>query len=55
MRRASRSTRGIGRRCTQGETLVREDCVVVRLYHERIHAAAAPAVQGLRFHRRRRR
>ncbi len=34
----------------KAEGLVREDCVVVPLYHERFHAAAAPAVQGLRFH-----
>lgn len=34
----------------KAENLVREDCVVVPLYHERFHAAAAPAVQGLRFH-----
>jgi ABC-type transport system substrate-binding protein len=34
----------------KAEALVREDCVVVPLYHERFHAAASPAVQGLRFH-----
>jgi ABC-type transport system substrate-binding protein/methyl-accepting chemotaxis protein len=34
----------------KAEALVREDCVVVPLYHERFHAAATPAVQGLRFH-----
>lgn len=34
----------------RAETLVREDCVVVPLYHERFHAAAAPIVQGLRLH-----
>ncbi len=34
----------------KAEILVREDCVVVPLYHERFHAAASPAVQGLRFH-----
>jgi oligopeptide transport system substrate-binding protein len=34
----------------KAEGLVREDCVIVPLYHERFHAAASPAVQGLRFH-----
>lgn len=34
----------------KAETVVREDCVVVPLYHERFHAAAAPIVQGLRLH-----
>lgn len=34
----------------KAEALVREDCVVVPLYHERFHAAASPEVQGLRFH-----
>jgi ABC-type transport system substrate-binding protein len=34
----------------KAETLVREDCVLVPLYHERFHAAASPAVQGLRLH-----
>lgn len=34
----------------KAEHLVRDDCVVVPLYHERFHAAAAPAVHGLRLH-----
>jgi ABC-type transport system substrate-binding protein/methyl-accepting chemotaxis protein len=34
----------------KAETLVREDCVLVPLYHERFHAIAAPSVQGLRLH-----
>lgn len=34
----------------RAEMLVREDCVLVPLYHERFHAAAAPTVQGLRLH-----
>ena len=34
----------------KAETLVREDCVLVPLYHERFHAAASPALQGLRMH-----
>jgi ABC-type transport system substrate-binding protein len=32
------------------EHLVREDCVIVPLYHERFHAIATSAVQGLRLH-----
>jgi oligopeptide transport system substrate-binding protein len=34
----------------KAEALVREDCVLVPLYHERFHAAAAQAVQGVRLH-----
>ncbi len=34
----------------RAENLVREDCVLVPLYHERFHASAAPAVHGLRLH-----
>jgi oligopeptide transport system substrate-binding protein len=34
----------------QAETLVREDCVVVPLYHERFHALTSPLLQGLRLH-----
>ncbi len=34
----------------KAEALVREDCVMVPLYHERFHAAAAPEIQGLRLH-----
>lgn len=34
----------------KAEHLVREDCVVVPLYHERFHAAAAPSLQGVRLH-----
>jgi len=34
----------------RAENLVREDCVLVPLYHERFHAAASPAVHGLRLH-----
>ena len=34
----------------KAETIVREDCVLVPLYHERFHAAASPALQGLRLH-----
>jgi ABC-type transport system substrate-binding protein/methyl-accepting chemotaxis protein len=34
----------------KAETLVREDCVLVPLYHERFHAVATPSVQGLRLH-----
>lgn len=34
----------------KAETLVREDCVMVPLYHERFHAAASPTLQGLRLH-----
>jgi ABC-type transport system substrate-binding protein len=34
----------------KAESLVREDCVLVPLYHERFHAAASPEVQGLRLH-----
>jgi ABC-type transport system substrate-binding protein/methyl-accepting chemotaxis protein len=32
------------------EHLVREDCVLVPLYHERFHAVATASVQGLRLH-----
>ncbi len=32
------------------EHLVREDCVLVPLYHERFHAIASAGVQGLRLH-----
>jgi ABC-type transport system substrate-binding protein/methyl-accepting chemotaxis protein len=34
----------------KAESLVREDCVLVPLYHERFHAAAAQSVQGVRLH-----
>jgi oligopeptide transport system substrate-binding protein len=34
----------------KAEALVREDCVLVPLYHERFHAAASQGVQGLRLH-----
>ncbi|MCC6332700.1 MAG: ABC transporter substrate-binding protein [Myxococcales bacterium] len=34
----------------KAENLVREDCVLVPLYHERFHAAAAHTVQGVRLH-----
>jgi ABC-type transport system substrate-binding protein len=34
----------------KAEQIVREDCMLVPLYHERFHAAASPAVQGLRLH-----
>ncbi len=34
----------------KAESLVREDCVLVPLYHERFHAAASHDVQGLRLH-----
>ncbi|MEW6432051.1 MAG: ABC transporter substrate-binding protein [Myxococcota bacterium] len=34
----------------KAENLVREDCVLVPLYHERFHAAAAQSVQGVRLH-----
>ena len=34
----------------KAEGLVREDCVLVPLYHERFHAAASRGVQGLRLH-----
>ena len=29
---------------------MREDCVLVPLYHERFHAAATQELQGLRLH-----
>jgi ABC-type oligopeptide transport system substrate-binding subunit len=32
------------------EKLVHADCGLIPLYHERIYAAASPAVQGLRLH-----
>ena len=34
----------------KAEAMVREDCVVVSLYHERFHAAASPSLQGVRLH-----
>lgn len=34
----------------KAENLVREDCVLVPLYHERFHAAATQELQGLRLH-----
>jgi oligopeptide transport system substrate-binding protein len=34
----------------KAEHIVREDCVLVPLYHERFHAAAAQALQGVRLH-----
>ncbi len=34
----------------KAESLVREDCVLVPLYHERFHAAASQEIQGLRLH-----
>lgn len=34
----------------KAESLVREDCVIVPLYHERFHAAASRELQGLRLH-----
>ncbi len=34
----------------KAENLVREDCVVVPLYHERFHAAASQTLQGVRLH-----
>ena len=34
----------------KAENLVREDCVLVPLYHERFHAAAAQSLQGVRLH-----
>jgi ABC-type transport system substrate-binding protein/methyl-accepting chemotaxis protein len=34
----------------KAESLVREDCMLVPLYHERFHAAASQALQGLRLH-----
>lgn len=34
----------------KAEALVREDCVLVPLYHERFHAAAGRELQGLRLH-----
>lgn len=34
----------------KAEHLVREDCVLVPLYHERFHAIATGSVQGLRLH-----
>ena len=34
----------------KAEHLVREDCVLVPLYHERFHAIATASVQGLRLH-----
>jgi ABC-type transport system substrate-binding protein len=34
----------------KAEVLVREDCVLVPLYHERFHAAFRAPVQGLRLH-----
>ncbi|MBX7114369.1 MAG: ABC transporter substrate-binding protein [Myxococcaceae bacterium] len=34
----------------RAEAVLREDCVLVPLYHERFYVAASPAVQGLRLH-----
>ncbi|MBZ4416296.1 ABC transporter substrate-binding protein [Myxococcus sp. RHSTA-1-4] len=34
----------------RAEKLFHEDCPLIPLYHERIHAAASPTVQGLRLH-----
>jgi ABC-type transport system substrate-binding protein len=34
----------------KAEVIVREDCVLVPLYHERFHAIGSTAVQGLRLH-----
>lgn len=34
----------------KAENLVREDCVIVPLYHERFHVAATQELQGLRLH-----
>ena len=34
----------------KAEVLVREDCVMVPLYHQGFHCIAAGAVQGLRLH-----
>ena len=34
----------------KAESLVREDCVLVPLYHERFHAAASQDLQGVRLH-----
>ncbi len=34
----------------RAEIIVREDCVLVPLYHERFHAIGSSAVQGLRLH-----
>ena len=34
----------------KAEHMVREDCVLVPLYHERFHAIATASVQGLRLH-----
>ena len=34
----------------KAETIVRDDCVVVPLFHERFHAVAHPALQGVRLH-----
>ncbi len=34
----------------KAEALVREDCMLVPLYHERFHAASSQAIQGLRLH-----
>ncbi|WP_164002178.1 ABC transporter substrate-binding protein [Pyxidicoccus caerfyrddinensis] len=34
----------------RAEKLFHEDCPLIPLYHERVHAAAMPTVQGLRLH-----
>jgi methyl-accepting chemotaxis protein/ABC-type transport system substrate-binding protein len=34
----------------KAENLVREDCMLVPLYHERFHAAASQTLQGVRLH-----
>jgi ABC-type oligopeptide transport system substrate-binding subunit len=34
----------------RAEKLFQEDCPLIPLYHDRIHAAATPTVQGLRLH-----
>lgn len=34
----------------KAETIVRDDCVVVPLYHERFHAVAGQSLQGVRLH-----
>ena len=34
----------------KAEIIVREDCVLVPLYHERFHAIGSSAVQGMRLH-----
>jgi ABC-type oligopeptide transport system substrate-binding subunit len=34
----------------RAEHIFREDCPLIPLYHDRIHAAATPTIQGLRLH-----